>query len=116
MIDIVTPRKGKTHVAAQFFDGGALTLCGREVSGFTGTTKAFVGDDICKLCAKALPASVAETEAVLGDIGEDDALLLRVNMRSGIARDLFTGLERHGLIKHQRDLRRAAMKKTLASL
>lgn len=116
MIDIVTPRGGKTHVRTGMNADTWSTLCGRKVVGYQGYTEAFTGDDICKQCAKTLPAAQAETEAVLVDISEDDELLLRVNMRSGIAEDLFTGQERHGLIKHQRDLRRAATKRLVASL
>lgn len=78
-IDIVTPRKGKTHVVASqrgFGGCGVTTLCGREmIAGVKdnsparlGTTDAFVGDDICKQCAKALPSAQAETEAVLDDL------------------------------------------------
>lgn len=57
MIDIVTPRKGKTHVRTSMNAPYASdTLCGRKVVGYQGTTEAFVGSDTCKSCAKGLPA------------------------------------------------------------
>lgn len=141
MIDIVTPRGGKTHVRTGMNADTWDTLCGRKVVGYQGYTEEFTGDDICKLCAKAFPAAQAETEAVLADLKHalDDAPYLPAvapeggvsvmneviaealvpvayRVAVGWARLISDGRKRHGMVQHARSKRRAAMKKLLASL
>lgn len=106
MIDIVTPRNGKTHVATQLFDGGAMASCGREVHGAIGTTNAFAGNDICKVCAKRMPESPANL-----DYHADDA---NTNTWDRLSMAQIRNSFSHGWVKHIRDLRRAAMNKLVA--